>query len=104
MLRKLMSLENQPGIIVVHYWAGKEMGHNYSDTVEDSINTILKVPSPSSCTVPPGVLSCKAMDLRHKLCAAVLWPHGAVDAGLVAPAAHPGRGSGGPHVPARFYT
>ena len=45
-----MRLENQPGIIVVHYWAGKEMKHNYSDTVEDSVNIILKVSTPSPCS------------------------------------------------------
>ena len=50
MLRKLMRLENQPGIIVLHYWAGKEMKHNYTDTVEDSVNIILKVSIPVPCS------------------------------------------------------
>ena len=48
MLRKLMRMPGQPGIVYVHYWAGLMM-RRFIDTAEDAIDIVLKVLDGYTC-------------------------------------------------------
>ena len=94
LLRKLMRMPAQPGLIYLHYWAGRHLKDNFTHTAEDAINTMLKVltANPIAAGMRQAVcsaLSCAAVRLQ------VLRAPGPLDAGLSARAAAP-RGSGWP--------
>lgn len=63
LLRKLMRMPGQPGIVYVHYWAGLMM-RRFIDTAEDAIDIVLKVPGNS---IPPSTSPCSLIVCRLKL-------------------------------------
>lgn len=107
MLRKLMRLETRPGILYVHYWAGKLLQHDFANTVEDTYNELLKVCS-TLMSINMGVVDSQpdmktgmyyaitaavSGETEGRGCCAVLWADGNLDEGCFPPAVLEGRAS-----------
>ena len=101
LLRKLMRMPAQPGLIYLHYWAGRHLKDNFTHTAEDAINTMLKVLTADPNTAGHETGCVQRLEL-YSCAFAVLRAARPLDAGLGPRAAAP-RGRGWPdcqNVPA----
>jgi len=44
MLRKFKQMKNRPGVIWLHFWPPRFYEHDFTNTEEDAVNVLLKVP------------------------------------------------------------